>query len=192
MHKNVRFAPVWGCTYLAPKHPYKLAGGWPWQNALRLRNRPSREGANQYFLKPILFITKVFFVSLLFATLRSFNSPLNIFYKSPCVLHVLAITSSSSLFLLAHNCWVLGASSHTLLFHLSSPNISDLTPHMAPRAAPLWTSRALSEGLPSLSTSGHPSSSGTLRLKALVQRTCVNPTNAVFPSFCAKTAVLQE
>lgn len=125
---------------------------------------------------------------LSFATLQSFNSLLNIFYKSPCVLHVLAITSSSSLLLLAHNRWVLGASSHTFLLHLSSPDISDLTPYMAPRAAPLWTSRALSETWPSLSTSGHPSSLGTLRLKALVQGTCVNPTNAVFPSFCTKTA----
>lgn len=62
MHKNIWFG---GCTYLAPKHPYKLAGGWPWRNALRLRNRPCREGANQYFLKPILFITKVFLVSLI-------------------------------------------------------------------------------------------------------------------------------
>lgn len=83
---------------------------------------------------------------------------------------------------------MLGASSHTLLFHLSSPNSSDLAPHVAPRAAPLHTARALSETLPSLSTSGHPSSSGTLRLKELVQGTCVNPKNAVFPSFCTKTA----
>lgn len=116
-----------------------------------------------------------------------FNSPLNIFYKNPCVLHILAIASSSSL-LLAHNRWVLGASSHTLLFHLSSPNISDLTPHVALRTAPLWTSRALYDTWPSLSTSGHPSSSRILRLKALVQGTCVNPRNAVFPSFCTKSA----
>lgn len=46
---------------------------------------PSREGANQYFLKPILFITKVFLASLLFATLRLFNSPFEHLLQKPLV-----------------------------------------------------------------------------------------------------------